>query len=330
MPPGPTIVSFAGLEMLYDRPYMRQPHGTGFRLPMMGWILVVNTAVFVLQNVLRLFFGMDALLVGPTGPTGGFLLEWFALTQVNLAEFKIWTLLTYSLFHGFLFHLIANALVIFFVGRMVEMMIGGQALLRLYIVAVLGGGLFWALVHWGDPLGSVIGASAGALGILIYFCLREPDEPITLLLFFVIPVTVLPKWIGWGMLGLSVFGLAFNELGDGGGAVAHSAHLGGMAGAWIFYRYERWFRGFSVPRVRWGGVAKEKQIKTRYRVNVSRSPRPAPARGKPKGSARSAAEGPDLRAEVDRILDKINASGFGSLDDDEKETLNQAKEMLKR
>jgi len=315
--------------MLYDRPYMRQSYGTGFRLPMMGWILVVNAAVFLLQNILRLFFGMDGLLVGEGPSRGGFLLDWFALTEGNLADFKIWTLLSYSLFHGFLFHLIANALVIFFVGRMVEMMIGGQALLRLYLVGVLGGGLFWALVHWGDPLGSVIGASAGALGLLIYFCLRKPDEPITLLLFFVIPVTVLPKWIGWGMLGLGVFGLAFNELADGAGdGVAHSAHLGGMAGAWLFYRYERWFRGFAIPRIRWGGGAKDREIKPRYRVNVSRSQKPASVRGKAKGSSRAASESPDLRAEVDRILDKINASGFGSLDEDEKETLNRAKEML--
>ncbi len=316
--------------MLYDRPYMRQPRGAGFRLPMTGWILVVNAVVFLLQNILRLFFGMDALLDGEGLSRGGFLLDWFALTEGNLADFKIWTLLTYSLFHGNPIHLVMNAVGIFFVGRIVEMMIGGQALLRLYIVGVLGGGLFWTLVNLGSAPGLVIGASAGVFGLIIYFCLRQPDEPITVLLFLVIPVTMIPKWLGWGLFGLSVFGLVFNELGDGGGRIAHSAHLGGMAGAWLFHRYERWFRGLSIPRIRWGAGAREREIKPRYRVNVSRSQKPASPRGKGKGSSRAAPESPDLRAEVDRILDKINASGFGSLEEDEKETLNRAKEMLGR
>jgi hypothetical protein len=38
----------------------------------------------------------------------------------------------------------------------------------------------------------------------------------------------------------------------------------------------------------------------------------------------------DLRAEVDRILDKINSQGFGSLSADEKRMLDDAKDLLSR
>ena len=38
----------------------------------------------------------------------------------------------------------------------------------------------------------------------------------------------------------------------------------------------------------------------------------------------------DLQAEVDRILDKINLSGFGSLTEEEKNTLDRAKEILRK
>jgi hypothetical protein len=37
----------------------------------------------------------------------------------------------------------------------------------------------------------------------------------------------------------------------------------------------------------------------------------------------------DLQKEVDRILDKINDLGFGSLNSDEKKTLEKAKELLR-
>jgi hypothetical protein len=38
----------------------------------------------------------------------------------------------------------------------------------------------------------------------------------------------------------------------------------------------------------------------------------------------------DLQIEVDRILDKINISGFGSLSASEKQTLDRAKDILNR
>ena len=38
----------------------------------------------------------------------------------------------------------------------------------------------------------------------------------------------------------------------------------------------------------------------------------------------------EVKAEVDRILDKINTSGFGALTDEEKRILDRAKDMLNR
>ena len=313
--------------MLYDRPYMRQSAGFQRNIPMFGWILIVLGVVFLLQNILQLFFGMDGLLNARGGAVGGLLPNWFALSDGNLEHFRIWTLLTYSLFHGSLFHLLANGLIIFFIGRMVEIRLGAELLLKLYLFAAFLGGVAWALVNWGGSGGIVIGASAGALGLLIYFCLRNPNEPITLLLFFVIPVTVLPKWIAWGVLGLETFGLLFSEIGSsrelfGEAKLAHSAHLGGMAAAFLFFRYENWFRAFSLPKVRLGKREGKESVSPRYKVNVSGA---AKTKSTP---TRSTKKKTNLREEVDRILDKINSSGFGSLSEEEKETLNRAKELL--
>ena len=37
-----------------------------------------------------------------------------------------------------------------------------------------------------------------------------------------------------------------------------------------------------------------------------------------------------MKKEVDRILDKINSKGFGSLSDDEKKILDEAGDLLKK
>lgn len=291
---------------------------------MFGWILIVNAAVFVLQNVLQLFFGIDGLLSTPGG-RGGFLLHWFALTDGNLLQGKVWTLLSYSVFHGSLFHLLVNSLLIFFVGRIVEMISGGVILLKVYLLSVVLGGLGWALVTFLTGSGGlVIGASGGAIGILIYFCMLRPNEPITLLLFFVLPVTVRPKWLAWGVLAFESFGLIFSEIGPMNDFVAHSAHLGGMAGGFLFFRFQSVFDRLSIPRIRFGGQGKSEPLRPRYKVNLSSKTSSEPGKSpKAKGSK-------DLRKEIDRILDKINANGFGSLTDDERQILNKAKELLNK
>jgi len=307
---------------------MRQQPGFPKRIPMFGWILIVNAAVFVLQNVLQLFFGMNGLLQG-RGGGGSFLLDWFALTETNLLQGKIWTLLTYSLFHGSLFHLFVNSLLIFFIGRIVETLAGSAALLKIYLLSVFLGGVGWAIVHLASASifpAPVIGASGGAMGILIYFCLLRPNEPITLLLFFILPVTVLPKWVAWGVLGIELFGLVASEIGPMSDFIAHSAHLGGMAGGFLFFKFEPWFRRLSLPKIRLGETSERKAPKPRYKVNVSTKPK-APASRK---KMRSGEGSKDLRTEIDRILDKINADGFGSLSEDERQTLNKAKELLKK
>ena len=65
------------------------------------------------------------------------------------------------------------------------------------------------------------------MAILTLFCLLYPERPITLLIFFIIPVTVKPKWVFWGSLVISIGGILLYEL-PGHSHVAHSAHLGGM------------------------------------------------------------------------------------------------------
>jgi hypothetical protein len=127
-----------------------------------------------------------------------------------------------------------------------------------------------------------------------------------------------PKWIFWGMLAISTGGILFYELPNK-SYVAHSAHLGGMFAGILYYRYfhNRSISFFgsesgqtTVEQPAWFKRREKKGQHISYKVNrVKRD---------------------DLQIEVDRILDKINISGFGSLSASEKQTLDRAKDILNR
>ena len=301
--------------MLYDRPYMRQsPSEAGpQKASMVTQLIAITVAVFVLQQVMNVFFP------GIGGRDNRFLSEWFALSGQNFRELKVWTILSYGFLHstaGF-FHILSNMLGLFFIGRIIEPLVGRERFLGLYLGGALIGGLVYLCFHFSGS-GPVVGASASVMGILAFFCLLYPEQPITLLLFFVLPITVKPKWVFWGSLAISAGGVVFYEL-PGHSYVAHSAHLGGMLAGILYYRYIHNrsipFATSSRPRTSvelpdWFKRKQKISRDTSYKVN-----------------RRSRDE---LQKEVDRILDKINASGFGSLTVDEKQTLDRAKDTLSR
>lgn len=309
------------IKMLYDRPYMRQAPGVEpakAKASMVTTLLVITIAVFVLQQILNVFFP------GLSGRENTFLSKWFALSGDNFRQLKVWTVFSYGFLHstGTIFHILGNMLGLFFIGRILEPMLGRQQFLLLYLASMLLGGLVYLAFH---PSGyiPVIGASAAVFGIMTLFCFLRPEQPITLLLFFVIPVTVKPKWVFRFSLGVSIALLLFYELpGADGSRVAHSAHLGGMLTGVLYYRFVHLRGGMafagpiaskaSVELPEWVKRRKQKPATQKINYTVNRS------------NSRE-----ELQEEVDRILDKINASGFGSLTDHEKQTLDHAKDILR-
>jgi membrane associated rhomboid family serine protease len=299
--------------MLYDRPYMRQQPEPAPRQKSMVTILLVTTiVVFVLQQVLNVFFPA----IG--GRPNRFLTDWFALSGPNFRELKVWTVLSYGLLHSTqsIMHIVGNMLGLYFIGRILEPLLGKQQLLLLYLGGAFTGGLVYLTFHFNDAQ-PVIGASAAVFALVSFFCLRFPERPITLLLFFIIPITVKPKWVFWVSLAASALGTLLYEL-PGKSYVAHSAHLGGILVGIVYFRYifnssSSFNVGSNRPSIELPEWFKRKNTAQRhvsYRVNQTNPS--------------------DLQKEVDRILDKINGSGFGSLTENEKNTLDRAKDILKK
>ena len=298
--------------MIYDRPYMREPSPqNGSSQNLIKYLIVANVTVFILQMLLGSGFPETIL----------------ALNQGNWLKAP-WSIVTYSFMHDvsflhdarkiFPWHILVNMLMLYFIGKNLEQYLTQKQLGTLYFGCLLSGAIVWVAANWGSAGATLIGASAGVMGLLTYFCLNKPNEPVTFLLFFVIPVTIKPKFIAWAMFIFGLFGLVFGELQQGTGTVntiAHSAHLGGMLGAVLFYRYGMGRELYWLPFLRF-----------------SRSSKPM-GRKKPMQPVKYSVQFSDrdkLQREVDRILDKINAKGFGALTPEEKKILDQAKDVLKR
>ncbi len=273
-------------------------------IPILKWIIISNIIVFVMQSVFVWWIHVPLME------------NFFSLSRYSLKSFFIWTPISYSFLHDVQnpFHLIFNMFIVFIFGRTIDRDIGSRKLLTLYLFSAITGGIVYLLFNHSG--GFLIGASAAAMGLLTLFCILHANETITLLLFFIIPVRVKPKNLLWVVLGVDLFFFLFQELPPGAKThVAHSAHLGGILGGWLYYKYfmnkDFWFENksfnFSIPNF-FKNSGTSGKPKYKYSVNILNRK--------------------DLQKEVDRILDKINSKGFGSLTDEEKKTLDKAKDAM--
>lgn len=287
---------------MFNNPYMSSGSDAQTKKTL-TWIIGLNLVVFVLQNILN----KDSFS------------HLFAFTHDSLTNGFIWAPITYAFLHSTSgpFHVLMNMLGVFFLGRMLLPVIGQKRFVQLYLGSAVVGGLLWYAVSFISGSGAVIGASGAVLGLLTMFACLSPDKEIQILLFFVIPVRVKPKYIVWISLFIGGVGMLFSEMARDGSATAHSAHLGGMLGGYLFYKFiylknphDTGDLNISIPKIFRKPTSKTSAAGYRYNVNV-------PTRK-------------DLKNEVDRILDKINSSGFGALSTEEKRILDEAKDILRK
>ncbi len=288
------------------------------RTSALTWLISAIIAGFILQ-----------LIVGsPLVRNAVRFEELFALSPAALRHGWGWTLLTHSFLHStdFIVHLLFNVLALYFLGRELVPMLGTRRFLSIYAAATVVSGLAWSVVHWRHGSDTLIGATAAIEALFIVFACFFPNQQISFLLFFLFPVTLKPKHVAYaltivGLVGFFCYELPGNPL-PLEIAFASSAHLGGILTGYFYYRFVhdgRWFTSQDSAEIelpRW--------LKRRSR------PAPAPAKALPPPSTASANSREDIRAEVDRILDKINSQGFAALTPEEKRALDDAKQVLSR
>ncbi len=283
---------------------MRQP-SFGSRRSATVILLIANIVAFFLQ------WALPSLLHVNLRP--------LALSVDGLRHGYIWQLVTFQFMHANLWHLAANCWVIYMFGREMESVLGVKSFLTLYFAGGIIGGILqviFGLILPGHFGGAVLGASAGAFALTAAFATLFPERPLTLLLFFIIPVNMRAKFLLLFSAIITLWGIAFP-----GSNVAHAAHLGGMLTGMAFIKYAgRW--DFHLPR--FGGRRKDSP---RHLVKVHSQKSGFWGRGKSDAELDLPSD-EFLSKEVDPILDKINTQGIQSLTERERKILETARAKM--
>ena len=293
--------------MLSDRPYLRNDYQRE-KISFLIWLLSAMIAGFIVQLVLSVWLNATEferlVTLSPAGFSSG----------------RLWTLFTYAFRHGSILHLLAVALPIFFIGRELAPHVGERRLAWLALISVLASGLVWLGLHH-DRGGELFGAASILWCFFTLFACLSPNRKISFLIFFVIPITTRPKYIAGSLLGLDLAGFVFAELPGNpfqGLAVPHSAHLGAMLVGWLGAQ--------QFKQATWLNLRPRPPIETPRGMKTAQDASTATS----VAATNLVANREDLRAEVDRILDKINSHGFGALSSGEKRVLDDARDLLSR
>jgi membrane associated rhomboid family serine protease len=278
-------------------------------------LLVTLVVCFLAQRVL------EALTPEPAW------VEHLPLSPEGLQNGRYYELITFQFLHAGFLHLLGNMLGLYFFGRAVEALLGSRGMLALYLVSGSVGGLLQMGLAFLFPhifYAGVVGASAGVFGLIAAFAVNAPEESITLLLFFILPVTFPAKVLLWGEGGIALFGVVgpLIHVPIFGLGIAHAAHLGGMLTgvAWI-----RW-RHLSPSLAFWRTFVRRRSVR---RDSASLAPKRAARGGRRKSEELPPAE--FISREVDPILEKISAHGIHSLTERERQILEAARsKMAKR
>jgi len=195
--------------------------------PVTTALIVANVAVYLLQNLVPQIIVPFAL--------------WpLAASATNIgASFAPWQLVTYAFLHGSLVHLAFNMFALYMFGSAIEQLFGTRRYLILYFVSVLSAAFTQLIVAMlTHAIYPTIGASGGVFGLLLAYGMYFPHNRV-MLLFPPVPMPARVFVFVYGAIEL-VLGVTGSQEG-----VAHFAHLGGMAGAYLLLRL--WRGGIRRP-----------------------------------------------------------------------------------
>ena len=297
------------------------------RMSIIGWIITVNIAVFVVQCIWTRpavvdFSGVfrDELhdprkMVELPNIRVSVLQEWFALDRSAIQKGQIWRLATYDLLHSTQgdvpWHLFFNMYLLYILGRKIVDVHSEREFLCRYIASAVASGvvyLLWGLLMKEDH--PAIGASGAVSAVLVIYAMRWPNDVWTL--FYVVPVTA--KWMVILYAGFDAYPM-LKQLGghpDMTG-VGHSAHLGGMLFGFL-YEYYHW-----NMESQWDNLVRWNPLKRRPKLRVVRdTDEPSHPELRPR---RSEAQ---LQLRLDELLAKITEQGQASLTESERNELNEA------
>src|SRR5207253_7273063 len=247
-------------------------------------LLGLNAAAFITQIVL-------------TSRNRGFVLEYLGLSDRGISDAYAWQFFTAPLLCNNVWHFLANMLVLYFIGRDVEVIIGQRQFLFLYLFGAFSGELGHLFLMPSDCV--LFAAGGGIAAIFVAYATILPELEMTTLLLFMVPVRLKMRRVGQIALFAAIALLPLDRT----GSVGHSAFLGGAVAGW-FYAH---LLGF-------GRTSLLQRMLLKRRVQAAR--------------LRSLSADQFVAEEVDPLLEKISRRGLASLSRRERRLLEQAREKM--
>jgi membrane associated rhomboid family serine protease len=205
--------------------------GPGPITPAIKALIVLNVGAFLVSLFVP-------AIVRPGSPVG--------LLPSAVVHGAVWQLVTYMFLHAGPMHLLFNMLTLWMFGVELERMWGTVYFTKFYFLTGIVAGLTQVVLGFVAPQfnATTIGASGAIYGILMAYAIYYPNRPILMFGIFPLPARIFVAIMG-------ALSLLFAS--GGGGGVAHTAHLGGMAAAYVYlkgmrlhllseiqYRYLKW------------------------------------------------------------------------------------------
>ncbi|MCF7910238.1 rhomboid family intramembrane serine protease [Candidatus Pacearchaeota archaeon] len=183
-------------------------------------LILINVAVFIIIFSLWIF--------------GVISQDWFAISPANILSGNyLWTFITSMFMHAGFFHLFVNMFSMFFVGSLVEKILGQKRYLYFYLVSGLFAGAFFVLasfLFFSAELNTyAVGASGALFALVGLLVILTPNLPVYVMF---IPIPVKMKYAAPGLLVvLWLISIGANI------PIGNTAHLGGLIAGLIYGIY---------------------------------------------------------------------------------------------
>jgi membrane associated rhomboid family serine protease len=293
----------------WDQPKVRGPFRR-FSNPFRDLVARCGSVTQLLIAINVIVFFIQLICIAINFP---YFQQFLALSADGIRRGFVWQFVTYMFLHSGIWHILGNMLFLWFFGREVEYFIGPKYFTRLYFMAgIVGAGLWLAFNFAPFRIGgelvypTCVGASAAVLGCAIGYATLFPDRDVTLLLFLILPVTLLAKY--WAFIAVAI-DAALVLQGTSGG-VASLAHLGGAAFGYLY-----------IKQLGYGATPRWLLWLQDITARLKPRPRPTP---------RNMTSEEFVRQEIDPILDKIAREGMQSLTRRERKILESARDLMQK
>ena len=263
-------------------------------------IIIINVIIFLSIGIIKIFLqigGLESLYIK-------FLNSLMLPANLRDFIFQPWSIITYFFLHINFSHILWNMLFLYWFGKIIHDNIGNNALISLYILGGIIGGLLYMAIYniipyYGNQINQslMLGASAGVFSVVVSSATLIPNY--TFHLLFIGPIRI--KYIALFYVASSFFDITGN---NSGGEIAH---LGGALIGYLYIKQLQNGNNMGNPIIRilnFFHKPKTNKSKDDYSYqNINKE---------------------ISQDDIDKILDKISESGYSSLSKSEKEKLFNA------